>query len=158
MGGEKYPQIHKKYFWNHWTDLDHVNTIRHEISSSFILFKKMFEKHLFFLFRPYVYFFNTKDTVLIKKSNFRLRKTCVLYQPCDIFIGLKATNSIMFSLNTFSNERKGKIQDDGLNRKWIRQKRLSPLPHLIATRFPDSNSYTYVFGVGHTNGTCIYTV
>jgi len=22
----------------------------------------------------------------------------------------------------------------------------------------DSNSYSYVFGVGHTNGTCIYTV
>jgi len=40
MGGST-PKFNKEYLWNHWTDLDHVNTIRREISSSFLLFKNI---------------------------------------------------------------------------------------------------------------------
>jgi len=44
MGGERYPKFNKEYLWNHLTDLDHVKTIRREISSSFFTIQKMFEK------------------------------------------------------------------------------------------------------------------
>jgi len=44
-GGEKNTRkFNKEYLWNHWTDLDHVKTIRREISSSFLQFKKFLKK------------------------------------------------------------------------------------------------------------------
>jgi len=52
MGEEKNtPKFKKEYIWNHWTELDHVNTIRREIASSFLLFNKCLKK-----FYIYVYF------------------------------------------------------------------------------------------------------
>jgi len=100
-------------------------------------------------------FLNTKNIILIKKSNFRLRKTCVSYQLCDIFNRFRDRELNNVLLKTFLNERKWNIQDGGLE------------PEVDTTndyfRFDtclqrDSNIYTYVFVVSHTNGTCIYTV
>jgi len=53
--GKKYPEFNKQYLWNHLIDLDHVNTIRREISSSYLLFKSFSKK-----FYIYVYFLITK--------------------------------------------------------------------------------------------------
>jgi len=55
-----------------------------------------------------------ENTILINKSNYRLRKTCVSYQPCDIFIRLRDREFNHVLLNTFLNERKLTIQDGGL--------------------------------------------
>jgi len=130
-GGEKNtPKFNKEYLWNHWTNLDHVNTIWREISSSFLLLK-MFEKIIYLC----VFFLILKNTNLIKKSNFRLRKTCVSYQPCNIFIRLRNRELNHVLLNNFSNERKWKIQDGGLTPEVDTAKRLFSFPHLIATRF-----------------------
>jgi len=57
---------------------------------------------------------HTENTILIKKSNFRLHKPCVSYQPCDIFIRLRDRELNHILRNTFSNERKRKSQDGGL--------------------------------------------
>jgi len=110
-GGEKYPKFNKEYLWNHWTDLDHVKTIRREISLSYLKFKQ------------------------IKKSNFSVRKTCVSYQPCDIFIRLRDREPNHVLLKTFLNERKWNTQDGGLKPEVDTAKRLFPFPHSIATRF-----------------------
>jgi len=59
-------------------------------------------------------FQNITIAILIKKSNFRLRKTCVSHQPCDICIRLGDRELNHVLLNTFSNERKWKIQEGGL--------------------------------------------
>jgi len=69
------------------------------------------------------------------KSNFRLCKTCVLYQPCDIFIRLRDRELNYVLLNTFSNERDLQIQDGGLKPEVDTEKWFFPFPHLIATRF-----------------------
>jgi len=55
-----------------------------------------------------------KNTILIKKPNFRFRKTCVSYQPCDIFIRLRDRELNHVLLNTFSNKRNWKIIEGGL--------------------------------------------
>jgi len=96
-----------------------------------------------------------KNTILIKESNFRLRKTCVSYKPSDIFIRLKYRELNHVLLNTFLNERKWNIQHGGLKSEVDTAKRLFPFPHVIATRF---QQIYLCFGVGHINGTCIYTV
>jgi len=50
MEGEKNtPKFNKEYLWNHWTDLDHVGTIRREISSSFLKFEKQIWKNYIFM-------------------------------------------------------------------------------------------------------------
>jgi len=54
-GEKNTPKSNKEYLWNHWTDSDHVNIIRREISSRFLLFKNSL-KNIFI----YVYFLNTK--------------------------------------------------------------------------------------------------
>jgi len=69
------------------------------------------------------------------KSNFKLRKTRVSYQPCDIFIKLRDPELNHALQNNFSNEWKWTIQDGGLKPEVDMAKRLSPFPHLIATRF-----------------------
>jgi len=51
-GGETTPKFNKEYLWSHSTDLDHVNTIRREISSSLLVFQKILKT-----FYTYVYFF-----------------------------------------------------------------------------------------------------
>jgi len=80
----------------------------------------------------YVYFSKIlKNTILIKKSNFRLPKTCVSYQPCDIFIRLRDRELNHVLLNTFLNERKWNIQDGGLEPTEVDMaKRLFTFPHL----------------------------
>jgi len=83
----------------------------------------------------YVYFLILKNTILIKKSNFRIRKTGVSYQPCDIFIVLRDRELNHVLLNTFSNERKWNILDGGLKPEVDTVKRLFPFPNLIAKRF-----------------------
>jgi len=80
-----------------------------------------------------------KNTILIEKSNFRLPKTCVSYEPCDNCIRLRDSELNHVLLNTFSNERKWKIQDGSLKPEVDMAKRLSPLPHLIATRIQRLN-------------------
>jgi len=95
-----------------------------------------------------------KIKMLIKKSNFRLRKTCVSYQPCNIFYRLRDRELNHALLNTFLNERKWNIQDGGLKPEVDTAKRLFPFPHLIAKRFQQ----IYLCFRGHTNGICIYTV
>jgi len=67
------------------------------------------------------------------------RKTCASYQPCYIFIRLRDRELSRILLNTFSNERKWKIQDGGLKPEVDTAKRLSPFPHLISTRFQRLN-------------------
>jgi len=78
-----------------------------------------------------------KNTILLKKSNFRQRKTCVSYQPCYIFIWLRNRELNHVLLNAFLNERKWNIQDEdgGLKPEVDTAKRLFPFPNLIATRF-----------------------
>jgi len=78
-----------------------------------------------------------KNTILIKNSNFRLRKTCVSYQPCAILIRLRDRELNHVLLHTFLNERKWNIQDGGLKPEVDTVKRLFPFPHLIATRYTD---------------------
>jgi len=73
--------------------------------------------------------------MLIKKSNFRPRRTCVSYQPCDICIRLKDRELNHILLNTFLNERQWNIQEGGLRPEVDTAKRSFPFPHLIATRF-----------------------
>jgi len=60
-GGENTPKFNKEYLWKHWTNLDDVNTIWCEISSSFLLFK-----NFLCTIYIYVYFLNTT------KYNFNL--------------------------------------------------------------------------------------
>jgi len=127
-GEENTSKFNEEYLWNNWTDLDHVNTIRREMSSSVLLFKKCWNKSIFMCI-----FLHTKNTFLIKHSHVRLRKTCVSYYPCDIFVKLRDHELNHILLNTFSNERKWKIQDGGLKPEVDTAKRLSPFPHLIAT-------------------------
>jgi len=113
------------------TDLDRVKTIRREISSNFynsktfgnIIYLCVFVKKIL------------KNAILIKKSNFRLRKTCVWYRPCEIFITLRDRELNHVLLNKFWNERKWNIQDGGLKPEVDTAKRLFPFPHLIATQF-----------------------
>jgi len=52
--------------------------------------------------------------MLIKQSNFILRKTCVSHQPCDICIRLRNRKLNHVLQNTFSNKRKREIQEGGL--------------------------------------------
>jgi len=91
---------------------------------------------MLYTFYIYAYSFkNTKNKILIKNSNFRLRKTCVSYQPCDICITMRDRKLNHVLLNTSLNERKWNIQDGGLKPEVDTAKRLLPFPHLIATRF-----------------------
>jgi len=48
LNGEKNtPKFNKEYLWNHWTNLDHVNTIRREIYLSFSLCQKCLNNFIF---------------------------------------------------------------------------------------------------------------
>jgi len=89
------------------------------------------------------------------KSNFSLCKTCVSYWSWDIFIRLKDRELNHVLLNTFTKNGSEIFKMAALNRKWRRQNDYLCF-HTWEQR--DSNSYTYVFGVGNTNDTCIYNV
>jgi len=116
-GEKNTPKCNKEYLSNHWTDLHHITTIRRELSLSFSQFKQ-FLKNVY----NYVYFKKIqKNTILIEKSNFRLRKTSVSYQPCDIFIRLRDRERNHVLLNLSHLNRCGIFKMAALNRKWIRK-------------------------------------
>jgi len=77
-----------------------------------------------------------KNTILIKKSNFRLRKTCASYQPCNIVIRLRDHELNHVLLNTFSNEWKWNIPDGGLKPEVDTAKRLISVSTLESNAIP----------------------